>query len=68
MKVDFEALRALMNEPTTPEEAEEEICGVYFDPEKDGLPKISDKQNITKNLEKMKKGFSRSFAEVSEVS
>lgn len=67
MKVDFDALQALIEEPITPEELEKPIVGVYLDPKKDGLPKIKNKRAIKRNIEKIEKGLNFNLNKVIEV-
>ena len=53
MKIDFDALQALMEEPVTSEEAGKPIVGDYLDPKKDGLPKVRNETAIKRNIEKI---------------
>jgi|SaaInlStandDraft_5_1057022.scaffolds.fasta_scaffold509604_1 hypothetical protein len=67
MKIDFDALQALMEEPVTLEEARQPIVGVYLDPEKDGLPKVRDEKTIKRNIEKIEKGLNFNLNKMAEA-
>lgn len=64
---DLDIFKAIMNEPTTPEEEGQESYRVCINPEEDRLPVVSDREVLQKKLKKMQSGLNSSLIKTAEA-